>query len=509
MSNLRMIKVRRYFDDDLNDGGKPLIEKYRSAIYGKSIKMISNQAIEIRFDKIFKTRNDEFNIFILKPKQAFYNNHDLIFPYVNYFMDYYDEDNELLLAYYKIKFMIDRKNNYTKELFIDELYDFILSKSMVKKIRKMVNDNYKLDLSAKRKYKYKSIQFLDEHGLIILEASMAIKMMIPLVTHYIHQMGIIGTDAFLLDAFIKVFGYFEDANNMRNKIYDFTLSKMKKTQSRDKKHWANVEIYGKDLESETDVIYSRMITDIIYKSAFNGNVAAYLAKSINKNIGWMLREKFDRNNRTITGVKDSEGLSDLDKIEMNMSKMDESFIIISDINAEHVIKKLKKKFNITFEEGEVDFYVEHMQLNADQKKLIFQAFARYFGNVRDLHSVPKINISKLVIIFKRMMELKGYVIIQHILTGDMHTNPNLRKLPKKQLKDILDSEIYEFIEKKYNFAKDLVLTNKSFSDVLNRILNSDVRVVDYARGTDFKNINMEKYKLLIEYEYMKLVDEVI
>lgn len=101
------------------------------------------------------------------------------------------------------------------------------------------------------------------------------------------------------------------------------------------------------------------------------------------------------------------------------------------------------------------------------------------------------------------------MIIQHILTGDMHTNPNLRKLPKKQLKDILDSEIYEFIEKKYNFAKDLVLTNKSFSDVLNRILNSDVRVVDYARGTDFKNINMEKYKLLIEYEYMKLVDEVI
>jgi hypothetical protein len=510
MTNLRKVRVKRSFEGYQNEAGTPLVERYVNKIYGKKLTMISKQAMQIRFDKYFKSNNEDFNIFIIKPKQAFYNNHAKIFPYINYFMDYYDYDRELLMTYYHIKFMIDRKNNYSKELFIDELYEYILSDSMVKKIKKMVNDNYKLDLSAKKKnYKYKSIQFLDEHGLIILQASIAIKMMIPLVTHYIYQMGIVGTDPFLLDCFIRVFGYFEEDNNMRNKIYDFTLSKIKKTQNKDKRHWNNVEIYGKDMESETDVIYCRMITDIIYKCAFDGNVAAYLAKSINKNINWMLKEKFGKNNRAITGVKDSEGLSDLDKIEMNMSKVDESYIITGDINAKQVIKKLSKKYKIELNDDEVEFQIENLLLTKDQKDLIFQILASHFGSVREMHSVTKERIAKLSIIFKRMMSMKGYKIIQFMLTGIMHYNPNLKKLSKKELKAILDSDQYAFIEDKYRYAKNLILENNLFRDTLNKLLNSDFQLVDFNMGKTFKTINTEKYKVLIIYEFMKLIDDVI
>lgn len=476
--------------------------------YGKYIKNISKQAVSIEFEKYFKT-DDTLNTFIIKPKQAYYNNHTFIFPYVNYFMEYYDKDNELLVAYYKIKFMIDRKNNYSKEVFFEDLYEYILTDSMVKKIKKMVNDNYIESLAAKREYKHKSIQFLDEHGKILLTSSIAIKIFIPLVTHYISKMGIPKTDLFLMEAFEDIFSYFEGRNNIKNKLYEFVLSKVNPTQSRDKGHWIKAEIEGEDIESETTDIYNKLITDIIYKMTFEGNLAAFLSTSINKNVSWMLRKKFGRNRKVITDQKDSDGLSDLDKIEMNMSKMDESFIITGEINAKQVIKKLTKKYKLKITDDEIDYYLNNMHLNEMQKNLIFQIFGSDFGCIRDMHAIGRIRVCKLVIIMKKKMEMKGFIIMQHILSGNMHHNPNLRKLPKKKLKDILESDKYEFIRKKYRYTINLVLENEVFREILNTILNSDVEAVDYKLKGQSKEINIEKYSDVIMAEYMQMIDELM
>lgn len=485
------------------------VEQFRKDTYGKYIKNISKQAVAIQFSKIFKT-DDKLDNFIIKPKQAYYNNHDLIFPYVNYFIEFYDTDNELLTAYYKIKFMIDRKNNYSKELFFDELYEYILSDTMVEKINRMVDENYVDCLAAKREYNHKSIQFTDEHGKILLASSMAIKMFIPLVTHYIAKMGVANTDLFLLDAFVDVFKYFEGRNNIKNKLYEFVFSKVNKTQSRDKGHWTKVEIEGEDIESETTVIYNRIVVDITYKMSFEGNIAALLSSAINRNVNWMLRKKFGRNRKMLTGQKDGDGLSDLDKIEMNMSKMDESFIIMGDINTKHVIKKLKKKFKVKITDDEVEYYVENMNLNDLQEDLIFQIFASYFGCTRDMqHSVAKIEMAKLIIIMKKMMEMKGFIIMQHILSGVMFYDPNLRKLSKKQLNIILESDKYAFIKKKYKYTANLVLETEHFRETLNKIINSDVEALDYKRKDKENNINMEKYRDVILSEYMKMIEELI
>jgi tRNA(Ile)-lysidine synthase TilS/MesJ len=107
------------------------------------------------------------------------------------------------------------------------------------------------------------------------------------------------------------------------------------------------------------------------------------------------------------------------------------------------------------------------------------------------------------------MTMKGYKIIQFILTGKMHMNPNLRKLPKKELKDILESDQYSFIEDKYRYAKNLILENNLFRDTLNKLLNADIEIVDYSLKDTTKSINMDKYKVLIIYEFMKLIDDVI
>lgn len=487
------------------------VEEYVDNISGDTIKVISKQAVSINFDEIFSTEDDILNNFIIKPKQAFYNNRNLIFPYINYFIEYYDTDNELLMAYYHLKFMIDRKNNYSKELFIDELYEYILSDTMVEKINRMVEDNYTGSLKAKKEHKHKSIQFTNEHGKIILASSLGIKMMVPLVTHYLAKSNITNTDLFLLEVFVNIFSYFEGEYNMKNKIYELVLSKVNTTQSKDRGHWNNVEIDGEDIESETTNIYNSMIVNILYKTRFQGNIAAYLSASIRQNMGWMVKRKFGKNHRAITGQKDSDGLSDLDKIEMNMSKMDESYIILGEINIDHVIKKLRKKFKVDYEDDEVHYYMENMKLNKLQKELIFQILGRYFGCIRDIYnSVDEIKIAELIIIIKHIFALKGFKIMQHILTGKMDYNPNLRKLPKSKLNDMMNSDKYFYIKKKYKYTCNLVLETEVFREILNKLLNSDVEIVDYSlRNSGKKYIDIQGFDNLIMAEYMDLIEKVI
>ena len=56
--------------------------------------------------------------------------------------------------------------------------------------------------------------------------------------------------------------------------------------------------------------------------------------------------------REISTEKDSEGLSSLDKLEMNTIKIDESLIVLSKINIKKTIKKIK---NINFKDADILF----------------------------------------------------------------------------------------------------------------------------------------------------------
>ena len=74
----------------------------------KYLKKVSKTAMSINFGSIFKNASfNDLEIFVLKPKQAYYNNTDKYFPYVDYFIEYFDDDDELLKGYLEMKYLID------------------------------------------------------------------------------------------------------------------------------------------------------------------------------------------------------------------------------------------------------------------------------------------------------------------------------------------------------------------------------------------------------------------
>ena len=120
-----------------------------------------------------------------------------ITDYINYFMKYYDKDDELISAYLKLKYALDKEKTYNADnmdAFIDMVYQVMFTNNIVDNIIAMTDDNYKDDIEvsteAKQKYKnagkkyLESLEFKNIHIKILLEISFSMRVIAPVLFHY-------------------------------------------------------------------------------------------------------------------------------------------------------------------------------------------------------------------------------------------------------------------------------------------------------------------------------------
>lgn len=275
----------------------------------------TQKAIVIQFDEIFNNDSlKELNTFATHKKRAYDHKKDIIELHLNYFTKYYDPDKELILAYLKIKFMMDQKSNYSKKAFIQDLYDYILSDTMVEKMEQMTEDNYMINLETRLENTDKrhnvSLQFTNEHGKILMNMSTIMKFMIPLITHYIYVNNVSNIDKFILKCFDNIASYFEkDGIDIYNKLYETATSHINQTRHSDKGHWRRVEIEGKDPLDQIDLIMDKLYVGIINKYVYDKNVVFYNYASIKNIISHIRKTKSKFNYMPITNKKDADGLS--------------------------------------------------------------------------------------------------------------------------------------------------------------------------------------------------------
>lgn len=188
------------------------------------------------FDKLlgskFKDRLDPYQIFIIG-KDSYINQLDIICRYINFFMNEYDADKELVMAYLKIKFALDKEKLFdasNMEAYIDFLYEILFTDTMIDKIIAIVEENYLDDIesSTEEKKKYlknekkhlESLEFTNQHIKLLLQISFAIKIMSPVLFHYIQKSHIkIEKDSEIIFQFYKrFFDIFSHGNDYE--IYD-------------------------------------------------------------------------------------------------------------------------------------------------------------------------------------------------------------------------------------------------------------------------------------------------
>lgn len=106
--------------------------------------------------------NAKLDSFVMTTKRS-YSGQDMrahTVQYLNYLEKFYDKDQELVMIYRRLKYLIDIEPAYTKEAFFYDLNRYILGGTMSVKVGFMVEDNYCLELTYKN-VKNPNLQYSD------------------------------------------------------------------------------------------------------------------------------------------------------------------------------------------------------------------------------------------------------------------------------------------------------------------------------------------------------------
>lgn len=209
-----------------------------------------------RFEKVFDKKGiedyDQFKI----NKKSYITMMPTIAQYLNYFSDNFDDDNELITAYYTLKNIIDKQKDFNEsnmKAFICLLYEFLFTDEICKKISLLVDRNYLRDIDnnvkAPNKEYLESLEFNNLHVKILLRISFGMKMIIPVMSHFfsINRIKSTNDNNYIYLFFRPLFDIWIDEANLYNKLYVYIKSRVVESYSMNKIIFGQREIFGKDL----------------------------------------------------------------------------------------------------------------------------------------------------------------------------------------------------------------------------------------------------------------------
>lgn len=200
----------------------------------------------IPFNELFGIDRTDYNTFVIA-KDSYANQLPQICRYLNFFLSRYDTEHEMLAAYLNIKFATvnDEADIYfTGEdqfpMFIEYVYDILFSETIVEKIDRLVEENYLDDIEnngsskkyvTKEKKHLESLEFTNEHIKTFLKISFGIKMITPVLFHYlaVNKITVNKTTSHLYYAFRPLFTIFGKTCNAYNKLFVYVKFSVQNT----------------------------------------------------------------------------------------------------------------------------------------------------------------------------------------------------------------------------------------------------------------------------------------
>lgn len=402
--------------------------------------------------------------------------------YNNYFLNYYDVDGELMTGYLRLKMLIDgRTKKLRKKQFIKLVSETFLTPSMIEKVDNMVEHNYILKSPTSNKGFAEQLAFTEKHIKILMNISVMMKLMLPVVTHYIHMCGK-GELNLVYEFFLPLFTKLNKDVDIYNKLWISINAKINSSLYQHRTVWGFHAIFSEwEPDSKTDELFrEHVIGEAMLRYVFSDSPVVYTSVFLDTHLFYFFREDFKMDNIVVVdSIRDSEGLSGMDKMEINSSKIDESIPIMSKLNVEFMMDKFRNKIKVKDMDKEIEFYLKNHRIDPFQSQLVHTFYADHFGGYRDLDMLNTLQYVELMILLKYYLINKGFVYIPQILSGNV-TQMNRRVIRnKKFLSKIEESDIFRnLVEKKFTAIMELGKDNYIIG-ILSKMINSDFDVVDY------------------------------
>lgn len=215
--------------------------------------------------------NPNLDYFQMDSKRS-YNNPKLrehTVHYLNYFLKYYDQDHELLAIYATIKYLIDYEPSYNKDAFFYDINRYIIHGPLAVKAEYMTRDNYQLTLSYSNK-KNPSLQYTDEHAILILKISILMNMMIPLLCHFMKVRRIRGTTDFLMEIYSDLLHINPDID-IYAKLYETAITNVERVARKNIALFDRQDIRGLNTTIHSINCVTNIVVNIIAKYIFSSN----------------------------------------------------------------------------------------------------------------------------------------------------------------------------------------------------------------------------------------------
>lgn len=459
-------------------------------------------------------------------KTSYENQLDIITRYTNFFIHFYDPEMELITSYFALKTAIDQdKDKKTgnkiygpndKEAFISYIYEIMFTPTMVAKIKKMVEENYLDDIEAgpeeKKKY-YKaneklhleSLEFTNQHIKILLAISFGMKIMCPVMFHFCSTNGIKidKTNLVIYDFYKPLFDLFNDGCNMFNKLYVYVKTKVLESDSNNRTIFEQREIFGIDvytvISQFTKVV---LISENMVKYKFNEhwnpsqkkyreNIIGFNKTIIKYQLDYFIKEQYDKNLTEVTWARNSEGLSGIDKMTMNLEKLDEGAIVFADINIENTIARIRSSIDIEVTNEEIDYYMEHLKITKLQKEYVYSFFAKHFETYEDLNLLTRRQYLYLLLVMKKVLLIDlGYDVetggakaaaVPYILSGNLEDRIVNRMIRNGKFIDKLERsyKYQRMISDDYGLLSEIPGREEFIKSRLSALINSKFTYVTY------------------------------
>ena len=475
----------------------------------------------VHFDKIYgMSKLKNYNSFPIT-KTSYQNQLDTIVRYTNFFIHFYDEEQELPNAYLKLRTVMDADDcpfgPDDKEAFIDFLYQIMFTPTMVEKIKRMVEENYLDDIESgpldekKKGYKanekkhLESLEFTNQHIKILLAISFGMKILCPVMFYFCQNNGIVIDKKTLViyNFYEKLFDIFNEDCNMFNKLYVYVKTKVLESNSNNAIMYDQRQIFGIDLYTVisqfTKVI---LISENMVKYKFNEhwnpkqrkyseNIIGFNKTIIKYQITYFLKEQYEKNLAELSNTKNNEGLSGIDKMAMHLDKYDEGSVLLADLNIDMTIRRIREMVDIPISEEEIDYQMRHMDFSDIQTEYIRAFYARYFGNYSDLALIPKRDMVILTLIMKKILLIDlgydvdsqsiKYAALPYILSGNLEDRIVNRMVRNSKFIESLENsyKYQRLVNEDYKMLQEIDGKNDFIKSSHSTIINTKFSYVAY------------------------------
>lgn len=492
----------------------------------------TNNVYIVQFDEVFgESTNGNINIFELAKKKAYSDtkNSKIILNYNNIFIKYYDYDNEYLTALLTMKHCIDStKTIYPVTQFMDDLNTYLVSTSMKRKVKTMVEEHFEINLTKSTERKLRMgeeptvVTFIDEHGIIAMCIATVIRLALPLATHYYskyhrelilsnHKRGepSMTLNKFLYEIFYSFFAPFEQ--NEMNLLIKLTESANiylnKSEKNGNSSQWTRARVKGITPATKKSNMLINSVINLMPKYGYRSNFVSLEHSSYKRGVERAIHAKDLYEYYTLNSTpKDTESLSGLDTVEAIYANRSDQDIIVSKANISTVMEKLRQRYNIRLSQDEIRWYKTHIR-TLEFHGIIYEYFARDFGGIYDTFDLSKEEYIELLVMFYNIMDRKGFLYIQYLIGGNISNKVKKRKLSNALLASIAKTDRYHRIHEHYKltYSKD---KHNDIMKNLAQLINTDIELVDHRRP-EFTGRIIKSDPNIVSDEYLRLREMIL